>query len=232
MIKFFAILITVLFFNITSAQSIEFQNQEFEIVNVKASVVDFEGEKVLRVERDLDKIPFDENRIEATVDEPTFLKLKNLNFENGIIEVKVLARIPENNTFKASRGFAGLVYRINDDNSKFESIYLRPKNGIADNQTQRNHTVQYFSYPDYKFEKLRHPEYYGQYETYADIDLNQWITMKIEIKDQRATLYLNGQKNPSFLVGKMLGNQTSGSVGLRVDIATIAYFKDLKITKY
>lgn len=228
--KFIALLITFFALNI-SAQTIKFENQEFEIANVTASVVNFKGEKVLKVERDLNKIPFDEKRLEETVDEPTFLKLKNLDFENGIIEVKVLAQIQNPSPFEASRGFIGLVYRINEENSEFESIYLRPKNGRADNQIQRNHTIQYFSYPDFKFEKLRRPEYFGKYETYADIDMNEWITMKLEIKDKKAVLYLNNQKYPSFLVDKMFGDCKSGSVGLRVDIGTVGYFKDLKILK-
>ncbi|MGI4734536.1 MAG: hypothetical protein ACRYG7_05085 [Janthinobacterium lividum] len=47
-------------------------------------------------------------------------------------------------------------------------MYLRPANGRADNQLQRNHAVQYFSYSDYRFERLR-KEAPGQYETYADL---------------------------------------------------------------
>ena len=30
----------------------------------------------------------------------------------------------------------------------------------------------------------------GEYETYADIGLNEWITMKIEFKDKQAKLFL------------------------------------------
>jgi len=230
--KALSLLITVFSTFTVHAQTIRFEEKDFEIVNVKASVVDFNGEKVLKAERDLNTIPFDINRLEETVDEPTFLKLKNVNLENGIVEMKILAQIQNPSPFEASRGFIGIAFRINDDNSQFESIYLRPRNGRSDNQIQRNHSVQYFSYPNFKFEKLRHPKYSGQYETYADMGLNEWITMKIEIKDQRATLYLNDQKYPSFIVNPMLGTLKNGSIGLRVDIGTIGYFKDIKITKY
>ena len=37
----------------------------------KASVVELDGENVLKVERDLDKLPFDVKKLETTVDEPT-----------------------------------------------------------------------------------------------------------------------------------------------------------------
>lgn len=214
-----------------SAQTITFEGKEFELSNVKASVVKLNGETVLKVERDLEKIPFDVKRLEATVDEPTFVKLKDLNLENGIIEVKMLSHIQEPSPFAAAQGFIGLAFRVSQANTAFESIYLRPKVGRSENQAARNHTIQYYAYPDFKFEKLRRAEYKGQYETYTDVDLNEWITMRIEIKDKKARMYINNQQAPSFIVTEMLGDSKSGSIGLWVDIGTIGYFKDLKITK-
>jgi hypothetical protein len=164
----------------------------------------------------------------ATVDEATFAKLKGLDLENGIIEVEVLSRLLPNAPALA-RGFIGLAFRINADRSAFESIYLRPTNGRAVDQFRRNHTIQYFAYPEYKFDKLRATTQ-GEYETYADIGLDEWIRVKIVVKDKTATLYLNEQKAPAFLVTKMLGSTTSGSVGLWVDIGTEGFFKNLKIT--
>lgn len=212
------------------AQTIKFENKEFDLVNVKASVEKLNGEKVLKVERDLDKLAFDVNRLGATVDEPTFVKLKDLDVENGVIEVKVLSRIQNPSPFHAARGFIGIAYRINKDNSAFESIYLRPSNGRAENQFMRNHTVQYYAYPDYKFDRLR-KESQGKYETYADIGLDEWITLRIEIIGKKAELYINNQKYPSFIVSEMLGSTTSGSIGLWVDIGTEGYFKNFKFTQ-
>lgn len=209
------------------AQILLFEGKEFEISNVKASMVQLNGEEVLRVERDLESLPFDPNKMGKTVDEPTFVKLKGVNLENGTVEVKFLSRLlPTAPPF--ARGFIGLAFRVNADNSAFESIYLRPTNGRADDQFRRNHTIQYFAYPEYKFDRLR-AESKGEYETYADIGLDEWITIRIEFKDKSATLYLNDQKAPAFLVKEMLGSTTSGSIGLWVDIGTEGFFKDLKI---
>jgi hypothetical protein len=213
-----------------NAQTIQFENQEFEISNVKTSVVDFKGEKVLKIERDLEKLAFDVNRLEATVDEPTFVKLKGLDFENGVIEVKMLSQIQNPSPFQFAQGFIGLAFRIEKDNSAFESIYLRPRVGRSDNQLHRNKTVQYFAYPDYKFERLR-KEALGMYETTAPVDLNEWITMRIEFKGEKAYMYINDAKYSTFVVQKMLGRSKRGSIALWVDIGTIGYFKDLKITK-
>lgn len=55
--------------------------------------------------------------------------------------------------------------------------------------------------------------------------------MRIEFEDEKATLYINNQKAPSFLVQKMLGNSKKGSVALWVEIGTIGYFKDFKVLK-
>jgi hypothetical protein len=71
----------------------------------------------------------------------------------------------------------------------------------------------------------------GEYETYADIDLEEWITMRIEFEGKRAALYLNNQQHPSFIVNEMKGDSKSGTIGLWVDIGTEGYFKDLKILR-
>jgi hypothetical protein len=94
----------------------------------------------------------------------------------------------------------------------------------------RNRAVQYFAYPDFKFARLRE-ESKGVSETYADIGLDEWITMRIEFDGKRATLYLNDQRYPSFIVNEMKGKSGTGSIGLSVDIDTEGYFKDLRILR-
>lgn len=186
--------------------------------------------KAIKVERDLKAMPFDLKNLGATVDEPTFVRLKNVTLENGIIEVKVLSRVQKNTPFAGSQGFIGLAFRINEDNSAYESFYLRPKVGRSDNQFARNHTVQYYAFPDHKFDKLREDPKAG-YETSAPVALDEWITLRIEIEGERARLYINNQKYDTMVVPKMLGKSKSGSIGLWVDIGTEGYFRDLKIKK-
>ncbi|MDF2159171.1 hypothetical protein P2G54_15015 [Algoriphagus sp. CAU 1675] len=127
-------------------------------------------------------------------------------------------------------GFIGLFFRVAPDDSAFESIYVRPKVGRSSNQRFRNHAVQYFSYPDYKFDTLRKIAPY-QYEGSAPVALNEWITMRIEVNGETAELFINDLKYSSFIVDKMVGKTKKGFVGLYVDIGTIGYFRDLKVTK-
>jgi hypothetical protein len=223
-----------LFFIVSvSAQTkLKLGKQVFELHNVTGSIIKFQGENVLKIERDLKALPFDSNRLEATVDEKHYAKLLGLDdFENGTIEIKMYSQIQDPSPFPAAAGFIGLYYRIAENDSAFESIYLRPKAGRASNQMVRNHAVQYFSYPQYKFETLRKNYPPGAYEGSAPVALKEWITMRIEVNGETAEMFINNMKYSSFIVEKMLGKVKKGGVGLYVDIATIGYFKDLKVIK-
>jgi hypothetical protein len=206
--------------------------QVFELHNVTGSIIQFQGKPVLKIERDLNTLPFDSNRLEVTVDEKHYAKLVGLDdFENGTIEIKMYSQIQDPSPFPAAAGFIGLYYRIAENDSAFESIYLRPKVGRASNQMFRNHAVQYFSYPHFKFETLRKNFPPGSYEGSAPVALKEWITMRIEVNGETAEMFINNLKHSSFIVDKMLGKVKKGGVGLYVDIATIGYFKDLKVIK-
>lgn len=235
--KILLFIFTISFSIQLSAQSsndfkkIKFNNQVFQLYNVTGEIIKFQGKKILKLERDLVAFPFDPNRLEATVDDIHYARLIDLNdFENGTIEVKMYSQIQNPSPFPAAAGFIGLYYRIKENNSAFESIYLRPKVGRATNQLHRNHTVQYFSYPHAKFDTLRKIAPF-QYEGSAPVALNEWITMRIEVNGETAEMFINNMKYSSFIVEKMLGSNKKGSIGLYVDIATTGYFKDLKVTK-
>jgi hypothetical protein len=224
----------LLFFitSISAQKILKLGKQEFELHNVTGSIIKFQGENVLKIERDLQSLPFDANRLEATVDEKHYAKLVGLDdFENGTIEIKMYSQIQDPSPFPAAAGFIGLYYRIAPNDSAFESIYLRPKVGRAYNQMFRNHAVQYFSYPNFKFETLRKNYPPGSYEGSAPVALKEWIIMRIEVNGETAEMFVNNMKYSSFIVDKMLGKVKKGGVGLYVDIATIGYFKDLKVIK-
>ena len=233
MIKTYSItLLLILCAFTTFGQKLKLNNQEFELRNVTGSIIKFQGKKVLRIERDLKAIPFDVNRLEATVDEPHYARLVGLeDFENGTIEVNMYSQLQNPAPYPGIAGFIGVFFRVQENDSAFESIYLRPKVGRVNNQLFRNHAVQYFSYPHAKFETLRKNYPAGSYEGSAPVALNEWIKMRIEVNGESAEMFINDMKYSSFIVDKMLGKSKKGYVGLYVDIGTIGYFKDLKVTK-
>ncbi len=194
-------------------------NTDLDPVNTFVKIDQLEGKEVVRVTKD--------PKVHA-VDEPTFAKLIGSDFKNGIIEVTVLSKLLENAPDFA-RGFIGIAFRIDESNSKFEGIYIRPTNGRADDQLRRNRSTQYFSYPDFKFDRLR-TEFSGMYESYADMGLNEWIKLKIEVKGEKAKFYLNGNSQPVLVMNDLKhGADGSGGIGLWVDVGTDGHFTDLQI---
>jgi len=215
----FVIVLFLFFKDSLSAQSITFNKNNIEAVNVTMSIEKLMHKQVVKVIKD--------STIKE-VDEPTFVRIKGINFKNGIVEVKVLSRLLKDAPDYA-RGFIGIAFRINDSNTKYESIYIRPVNARVDDQVRRNHSIQYYSYPDYKFDRLR-KESPEKYESYSDMEMNKWITMTIEVKDAQAKLFLNNNTQPSLIVNDLKhGADLSGGMGLWVETGTEGLFSDIKV---
>src|SRR5262245_4812004 len=99
-----------------SAQDFKLTNDKLEAVGVVISLETLDKKSVVKVSKDPAMM---------SADEPTYVKLKGTDFKDGTIEVSVLSRLlptaPE-----TARGFIGVAFRANGDNSKFECIYIRP----------------------------------------------------------------------------------------------------------
>ncbi len=62
--------------------------------------------------------------------------------------------------------------------------------------------------------------------------LNAWIKLKIVVKDTRAKLFINNNNQPSLIVNDLEHEaDSSGAVGLWVDVGTEGFFFDLKIMR-
>jgi len=60
--------------------------------------------------------------------------------------------------------------------------------------------------------------------------LNEWIKMKIVVKDLQAKLYLNDNPQPVLIVNDLkLGATGGGAIGLFVDGGTDGFFRDIKV---
>ena len=191
----------------------------FENVYTSTENVVMDGEQTIRIVK-ADKImQFDEN---------TIVKLKDCNFHNGTIRVKMLSRLlPDAPDF--ARGFIGIVFRVKEDNSEFESFYIRPTNGNHPDPGRSAHGCQYFSYPGYTFAYFREFNITG-YEAPMNYGLDEWVELKAVIRDDTSEYYLNDEKEPVLVVKDMKhGKDARGSVGFFSEIGTEAFFKDLEI---
>jgi len=189
-------------------------------VNVKVETVTFKGRKALRV---LDAAPPDSG------DEGRLVILSKTDFQDGVIEVD-LAGEPGPGAGEGARGFIGVAFRVAPDQSRFECIYLRPTNGRAEDQMRRNHSVQYISVPGFPWHFLR-KEFPEKYETYVDLIAAEWTRVKIEVRGEKARLYVNGVEQPTFLVNDLKQGQSKGSVALWIGPGTLAHFANLRISQ-
>lgn len=190
-----------------------------EAVNVKCQKEFLADQAVIKVVKANKLMEFDEN---------TYVKIADSVFHNGIIEVKMLSRLLADAPDFA-RGFIGIAFRISEDDSSFESFYVRPTNGQSSDPIRKHRAIQYFSYPKYTFDYFREKGI-TEYEGSADIELNEWINLKVIVTDERAEFFVNGQQ--VLLVDQLKHLDSQGQVGLFVDIGTEGYFKDLHITYF
>jgi len=198
----------------------------FKFSNVLAKEATYKGAKCIEVTMPAEL--YQDPQKEALTDRPNLAWLP-IDFHNGAIECDVAAVLASDAPGYA-RGFIGIGFRI-DSRLHFEGIYLRPANGRVDDQVRRNHSIQYFSLPGYDFYRFR-KESPEMYESYADIGLGEWIHMKIEVRQSKAKLYVNGMKQPSLVVNDLkLGPDQRGGVGFWLESGTIGYFRNLKVTK-
>jgi len=212
------ILLSFISISLFAQQSVSLKmGSKLEAVNVTINNVTYNEKDALKV------MPTDAKT------EARFVKLKDVAFGNGTIEIQVLGKRAKS-AGQNARGFVGVAFRINNDNSKFECFYIRPTNGRSNDQLRRNHSVQYISFPDYPWHKLR-KDTPGKYETYSDLVEGEWTKIKIEVKGENAKLYVGDVEQATLLVNDLKLGDKKGVIGLWVGPGTEAYFADLKVSE-
>ena len=187
--------------------------------NVKLEMVTFKGRKALRVS---DAAPA------SLGDEGRLVVLSKTDFQDGVIEVDLTGE-PGPNTGEGARGFVGVAFRVAPDQSRFECIYLRPTNGRAEDQVRRNHSVQYISVPGFPWHKLR-KEFPEKYESYVDLLPSEWTRVKIDVRGEKARLFVNGVEQPTLLVNDLKQGQSKGAIALWIGPGTVAHFANVRIS--
>jgi hypothetical protein len=168
-------------------------------------------------------------RLTVEGDDDSGLKLlPETDFQDGVIEADIALKITTPPGVRYP-GFVGIAFRARPDASHYELFYLRPGNADAPDQAQRNHAVQYVSEPDFGWYRLRR-EWPSIYESNADLAMEKWIKVRIEVAGRAAKLYLNGSAKPSLIVDGLKGEDLHGAVGLWGYTYEEAYFSNVKIT--
>jgi hypothetical protein len=182
--------------------------------NVKAEAVEYQGRKAVRLTKG--------------VEDDGFAVLPGTNFQDGVIEADIALKVTTPPGVR-NPGFIGIAFRARPDASHYELFYLRPGNAGAEDQAMRNHSVQYVSEPGFGWYRLRR-EWPLVYESHADIALETWTKVKIEVAGRSAKLYINGSAKPSLVVDGLKGEDLRGSVALWGYTNEEAYFSNVRIT--
>ena len=183
---------------------------------VTASEVTYKGKEAIRVVES-----------ERSRGEDKIAILANIEARNATISGYVSGGL-QKKAAEQARGFVGFAFRIDEDVSSFEAVYLRPTNARADDQLRRNHSIQYVSHPEYPWHRLRR-ETPAQYESYADMQPGEWVHYRLEVDDERARLFLNHSEQPVLIVNDLKLGARSGRVGLWVGPGTEAHFSGVKV---
>jgi hypothetical protein len=145
-----------------------------------------------------------------------------LDFSEGTIEVDLRGN------GEAEASFLGVAFDVADDKT-FEAIYFRPFNFKREGDGYRAHAVQYVSWPEHTWEKLRqgHP---GVYEaTVSPVpDPSGWFHARVEVTRRTVRVWVDDGRAPSLVVDR-LGTRARGRVGLWVDSKRGA-FRNLRVS--
>jgi len=179
----------------------------------KAETVEYQGRKAVRLSTQSDK--------------DIFAFLKGVQIQDGTIESDIALKITTPPGVRMP-GFVGIAFRARTDASHYDLFYLRPGNSRAEDQAMRNHSVQYVAAPGFDWYKLRR-EWPWIYESYADLQPEEWIRVKIEVHGRTAKLYVNGSENPSLIVNGLKGEDLQGGVALWGYPGEEAYFSNVKV---
>lgn len=151
--------------------------------------------------------------------------LKDVDFQDGEFEVE-LAGEPGPGAAAAARGFVGMAFRV-IDGTTYESFYLRPTNGRANDQVRRNHSVQYESLPDFPWSRMR-KEFPEKYETYADLQPATWTHYRVVARGTSLELYVNRAEQPTMIVNDARSTR-KGKLALWIGPGTVAHFSGLEV---
>jgi hypothetical protein len=183
--------------------------------DVKTETVNYMGRKCVRVTMDGE-------------DRDGMVLLPGIDFQDGVIEADIALKttVPPGVRYP---GFVGIAFRVRPDASHYELFYLRPGNSEAPDQAMRNHAVQYSSEPDFGWYRLRRG-WPWVYESHADMAMETWTKVRIEVAGRTAKLFLNGSSKPSLVVDGLKGEDLHGAVGLWGFTDEEAYFSNVRIT--
>lgn len=173
-------IILICFSSLSMAQIIPFENEQWEIESKGAIFDRIKGVDCLYLDRG------------AAV-------LKDVEFENGIIEFDMLVR--------NRRAFPGLIFRMTDPKN-YESFYIRP---FLSGKADANQYTPFFN--GVAGWQLYHGSAYASPVEYT---YDEWIHFKFVISGTQAEVYIGNTKEPSLFINELKHGLIKGRIGVSV----------------
>ncbi len=178
--------------SLTPSRAFTFERiDEYEATGVILEQVEYGGRQVTAIEYESrgfrDWSGMAKSAFGFPEDHPNpIARIADSEFSDGTIEVDLSSTIVSS-VLGMARGFAGIAFRIAENMETYEVIYVRPANGRVDSELRRSRTLQYASHPNFHFDVSR-DEAPGVYEAGADIGLDEWIRLRIEVEAQNTAM--------------------------------------------
>lgn len=152
--------------------------------------------------------------------------VKDLSFSEGTIEFDAKGRDV------LQKSFIGVAFH-GIDNETYETVYFRPFNFQSSDSVRRIHAVQYSFEPKFGFQQLRNTQK-DKFESAirpASIKAADWFHVKIEIRNNRVKVFLNGLNEPCLEVNTLNANPVGKKIGFWVGNNSNGDFANLTISK-
>ena len=146
--------------------------------------------------------------IEIDKEDYNVIWLDGFEFTTGTIEFDARGK-----SEPPQSSFIGVAFRVVDE-ATYDSVYFRPFNFRATDPDRKSHAVQYQSFPNWGWYRLR-TERTGQYEKPIEPapEGDEWFHTKITINNRQVKVFVNNATEPSLDVTE-LSDRTGGSVGI------------------
>ena len=141
--------------------------------------------------------------------------LKDVEFENGVIEFDI--------ALTGQRSYPGIRFRIQSRND-FEHFYIRPHRvGLYPDALQYAPTINGIG----EWQLWNGKGYTSE----VSLPENEWIHVKMEIKDDRARIFFNKDKKPAFIINELKHGKSRGTIGVAGQANGTAYFSNFSYYK-
>jgi len=141
--------------------------------------------------------------------------LKDIEFKNGIIEFDFAI------TDGKKRSYPGIIFRAQND-EEYERFYIRPhRAGLYTDALQ--YLPAFHGVDSWQL-------YNGEgYTAGAEIPVNQWIHIKLEVLGTRARVYLNNAEQPALFIKDLKHGVSEGFIALMCPQNNTVFFSNFSL---